>query len=303
MLSPSKFNKRPSSQLTRVRIIILSWLRYLCFPVLGISIYALLQNHSFLPFLALGLLCLLCIWTCFIEPQWIQVRHTTIDVGFSSRIALIADVHLGPLKTQRFLRRVVLKINKLDIDYVLVAGDWTYEPRIDHLDQLFSPLKEVKVPIFGVLGNHDVERPGPILRNELVEVLEKYGVKMLNNDIVSLEKFTLVGLGDYWAREDDAKILEGLSGDTHTIVLMHNPDSIDALPHPISKGLCLAGHTHGGQIRIPFIYKKIISTKGNYDAGYTEEPNGKLFITSGIGEVAVSMRFLNPSRIELLELR
>ena len=276
-------------------------LRYIIFPLLAYSIYSLLIQPYNVWHILLLFVCLFSLWGSFIESQILLVRHTVIDVGFSARIALIADLHLGPLKGEKFLRRVVRRINQLSVDYVLVAGDWTYEPRIRDLERLFKPLKDLKFPTFGVLGNHDVERPGPKLREKLVKLLESYGVRMLHNEIVPLTNFTLVGLGDHWIGEDDSRILEQIPEDQNTLVLMHNPDSIDGFPRPVSKGLSVAGHTHGGQIRIPF-YKKLIPVKGNYHHGLTHEPNGKLFITSGIGETAVNVRFLRPPRIDVLEL-
>ena len=289
-----------------LKIRIFDWGAYMLFPILVLVVYRLIVSRRFFVkgvCVLLLLICLLGIWVRFVEPQLLFVRETSIHVGFTSRIAVISDLHLGPLKSEKFLRRVIQRMNTLDVDYVLVAGDWTYEPETEDLDRLFQPFAELKIPVYGVLGNHDVERPGPPLRKELVEILERNGVNMLNNEIVSLKNFALVGFGDLWSAEDDTSILNTLSANENIITLMHNPDTLDKFQSPILHGLSVAGHTHCGQVRIPFFYKKAIPTRGEYDKGYTEEPNGKLFITCGVGETALSLRFLNPPTIDILNLR
>jgi predicted MPP superfamily phosphohydrolase len=83
---------------------------------------------------------------------------------------------------------------------------------------------------------------------------------------------------------------------------MHNPDSLEKFPESISD-LALAGHTHGWQIRIPILYKKVIPTLWSYDKWYTQEKKSKLFITSGLWEVWLPMRFLNPPVIDVINLK
>ena len=91
---------------------------------------------------------------------------------------LIADMHLGIYKDERYLYRVVDQINQLkDIDAVMIAGDFTYEPTdisVDAFEQLFRPLSYIDVPVLAVLGNHDVEAPGQLMRQELVQALDTH---------------------------------------------------------------------------------------------------------------------------------
>ena len=89
----------------------------------------------------------------FREPYQINVQETTIDIGVEKRVVLISDIHLGVYKDWRRLQRVVNKINTLeDIDLVLIAGDFTYEPSTEQsLEELFLPLGDLKTPIYAVL--------------------------------------------------------------------------------------------------------------------------------------------------------
>jgi len=103
----------------------------------------------------------LFIWSRFLEPQQIQIRETTIDIGVDSKIVLISDIHLGIFKDRVFLQKVVNQINSLEeIDMVLIAGDLTFEPLPEQrLKELFAPLRDLNVPLYVVLGNHDTEHP------------------------------------------------------------------------------------------------------------------------------------------------
>ena len=186
---------------------------------------------------------------------------------------------------------------------LLIAGDFTFYPQKSDLPKLFSPLKNLTMPVYAVLGNHDTERPGEPLRKEMKEVLIQNNVRLLENEILRLKDITLIGMGDRWAGEqgeDDISLLSQVTPEENVLVLVHNPDSITDFPNS-NADLTVSGHTHGGQIRIPLLYKKEIPTRGDFDKGLTIEKNTTLFITSGVGEVGLPMRFLNFPEVVVLE--
>lgn len=242
------------------------------------------------------------IWARFVERNLIVVEEEVVEVGFEGRVALIGDLHLGPYKSESFLARVVERINGLDVDMVLIAGDLTYEPDAEDLSGLFAPLKNLKFPVYAVLGNHDVGFPGPPIRDELVEVLEMNGVVVLENEVVDLGGFTLLGLGSHFAGEDEVGLLNNFSFEDNVVVLAHNPDSTTYFPNQ-NADLTLVGHTHAGQVRLPWVYKSVIPTQGDFDDGFTREINTKLFITSGLGETGLPMRLFNFPVVSVLEFR
>lgn len=254
--------------------------------------------------ITLIILSILFIYARFVEPKLLFVNHYKIETGFKAKYALIADIHLGIYNGAAILERTVDKINKLDVDAVMIAGDFTYEAQFDDMELLFSSLSKLKVPVYAVLGNHDCERPGPNIRNSLAVVLKKHGVHLITNRAMSLNGVTILGLGSRWAGEDKVSLLDRYSKDEKLVLLTHNPDTALDFKSEHYPDLMLAGHTHGGQIRIPYLYKKVIPVRGDvlWDQGLYEYKNAKVFVTSGIGEIGLPMRFLIPPAIDVLEL-
>jgi len=142
----------------------------------------------------------------FIEPQIIITKHEKINVWFDAKIILIADLHLWVYKDENFLKKVVKKINRLEAESVFIAGDFTYNPEISDLEKIFAPIWDINKPVYWVLWNHDVEKPGPKLRDDLKNVLDALWANYLNNDIVEFDTFTLFGLGSNWNREDNTSL-------------------------------------------------------------------------------------------------
>lgn len=277
----------------------------LLLPVFGFIALVFLakQGKSKLIQLIVLLFVLLTSWTRLIEPNWIITQEHQVSNLYDKKIVLIADPHLGIYKNENFLQRVVNKINQIpDIDAVLIAGDLTFEPTFyQNLNDLLQPLSDIEVPVIAVLGNHDVEQPGPNIRNELVTALLAHNVIFLNNQTTQIDDLTIFGLGDKWGNEDDVSLIQEIQDESKTIIITHNPDTV--YDYPVStNSLTVAGHTHAGQIRIPYLYKKVIPTENPFDKGIHSTPKGPVFVTSGLGEVDLPMRFLNPPVIDILNL-
>jgi len=278
---------------TKLSIYYGSWL---VFPLL----YWFAKKRWFM----MTLLSLLFIYARFIEPQLLFVHHYKIETGFKAKVALISDMHLGIYNDANILKRVVEKINKEKVDALLIAGDLTYEPQLSDMKKLFAPLQNVQVPIYVVLGNHDCQRPGPDIKDELIKVLKSFGVHIITNKAVKLNDITILGLGSLWAGDADITLLDKYTTKDNLIVLTHNPDTVLHYQPNHYPPLTLAGHTHGGQVRIPYLYKNMLPIKGDilWDQGLYTLQNGKVFVTSGIGEIGLPLRFLIPPTIDILEL-
>jgi len=265
------------------------------------------RQRAVLAVLLLG--CGVFVWARFIEPQLILVDRTTLaGTGVDTRVALISDVHLGIYKGRGYLQRVVERINALDVDAVVIAGDLTYEPRPDDLQDLFAPLAQLKAPAYVVLGNHDQQPPGRDLDKPLRQALNAHGMQIIEGRLLTDARgVRWAGLGDMWAGHDDAGFLrqpDVLPGPT--VLIAHNPDSAMQL-RPGDATLVLAGHTHGGQIRIPWLYRKVIPSSYGFDRGEQRMsgPHGtvRVFTTRGIGEIGLPLRLFNPPTIDVLQLR
>lgn len=253
----------------------------------------------------------LFVWARWVEPQQIVVQDVVMDMWREEDhdIVLIADLHLGIYKWVHYLRRVVEEINDIDAEIVVIAGDLTYEPTDgseESLTALFSPLAEIDMPVLAVLGNHDVQVPGPDIRYPLIRALNHNGVTFLHNDIYELWWDKIVWLGPHLAGEDRVEILDGFGADDNVIVLTHNPDTISKYRNE-NADLTIVWHTHCGQIRLPYIQDWIrpytYPVIGDFDCDLTTHDYTQLYITSGLGEVLLPLRFLNPPTVDVLRLR
>ena len=251
--------------------------------------------------------CLVFVWARFVEPQLIVEKQTTLaGIGARTDVALVSDIHLGVYKRDSFLQRLVARTNALPVDAIVIAGDLTYEPDGESLAALFAPLAQSRHPVYAVLGNHDQQAPGPDIDHELRAALQSHGVQIIEGRIHDIGPLRWAGLGDRWAGKDDASFLEKSPSPQPTIVVAHNPDSAWELSAGDAR-LLLAGHTHGGQIRIPWLYRKAIPSEYGFDRGeeFADTPRGRIrvFTTAGVGEVGLPMRLFNPPTIDVLHLR
>lgn len=274
---------------------------YLVFPFVAHVAYRLKRDsrRRWIGVLLLSA-ALVFIWARFVEPQIITVEKHRASPGFPARIALISDIHMGLYKGEGFLRRLVGKLNALDVDVVLIAGDLIYEPDRP-LGELFEPFRDLRHKAYAVRGNHDSEMPGPPVERELREALAAAGVRLIENETLKIGAYTLVGLGDVWAANDKVEMLKAFSASDNVVVLIHNPDAVARFPPGIAD-VTLAGHTHGGQMRIPWLYRTVIPTRMPFDRGWYELPGARVFVTSGVGEIGLPLRFLVPPVIDVIVL-
>ncbi|MDD3302570.1 MAG: metallophosphoesterase [Candidatus Gracilibacteria bacterium] len=280
----------------------LSYLSFLLFFFLIYRIYKLsfkiTKKEIFL-----FVLTLFFIYSRFIEPNIVLIKNEQIKIGFNANVVVLSDLHLGVYKDKFFLQKVVDKINTLQgIDFVLIPGDFAYvtTKNNDFVD-LFSPFKNLKVPVFATLGNHDLSHPGPEIEKDLIIALEKYNVKLIENKSIKFNNINILGLGDNFAGTDDINLITKYKKDQNLIVLTHNPDTVMNYKKADIPDITIAGHSHGGQIRIPFIYKYVIPCKGEFDEGFYDYNQNKIFVSSGLGEVGLPMRLFIPPTIYFIK--
>lgn len=267
----------------------------------------------------------------FVEPKSLVVHTQKIDLAKTVpgatatpkeilRAALISDIHVGPYKKDGWVARVVEKINSLKPDVVFIAGDFIYDDA--EQAKYLAPLKNLKIPlgVYAVFGNHDYDEGRDFgttqakMRSGTVKTaLEAVGVKVLINSGVKLRKgkkdFYLLGLDDLWTfnvgvKEALKTIGYALAMPHPNIVLAHNPD-VMMLSELKEADLVLAGHTHGGQIRLPWIgsVPRIPTALGNkYDRGLFNFKDIRLFITNGVSEWGPRARLMTPPEVAMLEI-
>ena len=258
-----------------------------------------------------GAAALLASYPVWIERHLVQVNHYRIPVpllpsafnGF--RIAHLTDLHCGRFVSPSFIEGVIAKANRLKPDMIVCTGDYVLGENttreIDTVWPILSTLR-AKYGVYSVLGNHDhwadtekslewLNRSGQDIRHTCKPITK------------GKERIIIGGAGDYW--EDRLKIDACFSASDENdcrILLSHNPDSIDtAFKTPLS--LILSGHTHGGQVSIPFFGPPVLPVRNKrYTSGLIETEKGNLFISRGIGCAIYPIRFNCYPEIAVLEL-
>ena len=259
---------------------------------------------------------LLIFYGFLIEPGRLVVHQQTIQIaGWPSelnglKVAVLSDIHVDDwFVNERKVRTIVERTNQLQPELIVILGDYMsgngtvrrqVEPRV------FAPiLKELRAPlgVYSVLGNHDWWYDGEKVRQEL----EQNGIKVLDNETAQINarnrSLWLVGLAYLWERPQRInETIEKVPQGEPMIALAHNPDVFPRLPQHVP--LLLAGHTHGGQVRFPFIGSVVHSTDNGdrYSRGHIFENNHHLFVTTGIGTSILPVRFGVTPEIVLLTL-
>lgn len=287
------------------------YLCYLIFPWIVLTLWQWYQldiNH--IQAISSLIIASILIYARFIEPHHVVVKHTdlTIDANFplknSLTVALIADLHIGLYSgKERQLEKIVNKINEEQPDVVVVSGDWTYEPE-DKLTDELRILRQIDCLIYSVNGNHDEQYPGPPIQELLAKALFHNNVLDIENQIVEFDEVRMLGVGDLWAGKADMQQLPNLPQDKPWIILAHNPDTVEMVPQLPSKPLMLSGHTHGGQIELPWITSYVmrkVSMLG-HKKGYYQHDTANVFVTVGTGMVGAPFRFRVPPTIDILHL-
>ena len=247
----------------------------------------------------------------FAEPRiLLTVEHAAslarcFPEAGSARLAVFSDTHEGLFANAMPVSRIAEAAMKAAPDAVFIAGDFVYFLAPDRYEKTFSALKQIKAPVFAVLGNHDVGLPGRDVSAPLTAALKGLGVRLLDNALEPAEidgaRVEIVGLSELWAEGQDRTLLER-RGEVPRIVLTHNPSTILELSPREAVDFMLAGHTHGGQINIPFVTCALTSACHVIRYGLVETPRGPVFVTSGTGMIGLPMRFNAAPRLDVIDL-
>lgn len=256
-------------------------------------------------------------WGFAWEPRQLIERDYTLRLPRWSpacdglRVDVISDTHTGSLHNGvDNLDRVVGKLVDSNASAVLMAGDYvilsvlggTYVPP-ETIAEHLKPLTARK-PVYAVLGNHDWWKGGEQVR----AALQSAGVVVLEDEAREVAlgrcKLWVVGVGDLWETPHDverafAPVDDGLP----VLALTHNPGIFPKLP--ARAALVVAGHTHGGQIALPWLGRPGLwdTPNARYAIGHIVEDGRHLFVSPGIGTSILPIRFGVPPEISRLTLR
>lgn len=261
------------------------------------------------------LLIVLLAYAYFIEPSRLVINKIELRVPHWNReldgfkIVAVSDIHGGSNNvSEKRLRYLTEQVNAQNADIVVLLGDFISQQSGKRGD-LKMPVETVaeniremraKYGVFAVIGNHDWWFDEKRCR----AALENAGIKVLENETFSFpvnnQTVTILGIEDFWKRRKVPTDALTKSAPENIIAITHNPDSFDQTPDVIS--LVLAGHTHGGQVDIPFYGAPVLVAQRKYYAGHVVENGRHLFVTTGFGTTGPPIRFRVPPEIAVLEI-
>lgn len=234
------------------------------------------------------------------------------DAFRGMRIVQISDFHYAEYTEAHFLERVVKEVNRLKPDLVALTGDFIsfgplpYSYARRHAPACAAILSQIECPLrYAVMGNHD-SVVGP---KYVMEPLKEHGIPTLLNASVALERegqrLWLAGLGSacLGAAHPERAIPKAALADKEAIIVMaHEPDILPQVSR-YNADLMLSGHTHGGQIRLPFLPPLALPDFGRvYIEGLFQHGPTQLYVNRGIGAVGVPFRLNCPPEITVLTL-
>lgn len=230
-------------------------------------------------------------------------QHSTTELAGEFRLLQLTDFHA--IRDRAQVDSIIALARSAEADVIALTGDLinTYNPDLLPVEQLVDGLAALGVPIYFIDGNHDHWSAD---HARLHAVLRERGVTLLDDEHRILTgdwgQVALIGVDDYFTRHGDLPAaVAGLPADGFRLVLTHSPEIFDSLAaNGVDYAVC--GHTHGGQIRLPFdialyspggqFFPKL--SKGRYTDG-----DATLFIDSGIGVTGPPYRLFNQSQITL----
>ncbi|HEX8180723.1 MAG TPA: metallophosphoesterase [Pyrinomonadaceae bacterium] len=246
-----------------------------------------------------------------VEPHAYELTETDIHIpnlppafdGF--RIAQLSDLHHSPIVSRTDVRHVVELAQSARADMIALTGDYT-TARPSYVWPCAELLGTLQAPagVWAVLGNHDhytdAELTMRALRQARIGVLDNAHTVITRGG----DSLQLVGVDDWsWAKSDWARAFNGVDRRRPTLLLSHQPVVLD-LPQTEGVSLILSGHTHGGQVRLPFVgalvrfVNEFKYLRGLYRRGATQ-----LYVSRGTGTVGLPVRLGARPEVAVLRLR
>jgi len=240
------------------------------------------------------------------SAHWLSVEEIDIRVpnwdadGF--RVVVIADLHMAsqPQYENALLAQRLAKQQKADA--ILIVGDFV--DRSDpvsrgYIKQFCERISKTKTPVFATLGNHDYATNRP---HAVMDEISGTKVKLLRNEVAEVDGVTIAGIDDALFDKQNPDILVPGKHSRSLLAMLHEPDFVREMPSHVS--LQLSGHSHGGQICLPFgvpVHTPFGARK--YIEGFYPNAKVPLFVTRGVGTTGPPYRLFCRPQIAVLTIR
>lgn len=250
-----------------------------------------------------------------IEPGWVEIKPVNLtlprlDPTFDGyRLVQISDIHMGTGMTGERLASIVSMVNAQSPDAIVITGDFVTHGDINfQMPILRDGLSQLRAAdaVVAILGNHDHWTDQAIVRQMLAEAQ----VADISNGLRTIQRgqanLHIAGVDDYWERQDRLDDVLAMLPDDEScaILLAHEPDYADISAPTGRFDLQLSGHSHGGQVILPFIGPPILpSYSHKYPVGQYQVGSMIQYTNRGIGTIAPMVRFNCRPEITVFTLR
>jgi len=253
-------------------------------------------------------------WGYVVGPRWIRVSERTVPVvglpaafdGYT--IAHLSDLHLGPIADRSMIGRALDHVTQLGVDLVCITGD-VVDSRHTDLDAWIPELRRLAAAdgVVAILGNHDRDANAEAVAHAIAR---HTSVHLLRDAVTTIRRgdaaLAIVGLEDRRPPHVTSAlgdVLRAVPENAAAILLVHHPDGF---PEAVSAGiaLTLAGHTHGGQLAVPFFRHLNVSHAlvSSYDVGWFRTETHRLHVSAGLGSSGQHVRIGTRPEITVIRL-
>ena len=255
------------------------------------------------------------LYTWQVEPFWLEFVRLKMQIKNlptklkGKTLMQISDIHVGNRFDYQYIIDSFKKAQKLNPDFVVYTGDFVSydnEEQIRQLEVVLIHAVKGQIGTVAILGNHDYGKnwSEQKVADQITLLLEKAGISVLKNEQKNLSGLNIIGLDDYWGLNfNPQKVMDKIDHQNANLVLSHNPDVCDLAIWNNYTGWILSGHTHGGQVKPPFLNPLILPVKNKrYDAGKIDLYDGRtLYINRALGHLW-QVRFNVRPEITIFEL-
>jgi predicted MPP superfamily phosphohydrolase len=254
-------------------------------------------------------------YTWRIEPHRLEIVKRPLEIrrlpaSLAGRTLVhLSDIHVGPRVDDEYVLATFRRVAAMSPDIVVITGDLiSYHSRtFEQVADVYRYFPRGRIATLAILGNHDygVNWAFPEVAERLVRTVADFGITVLRNNIENVDGLQIAGVDDLWSRRADLDgTLAQLDKTRAALVLAHNPDTVDLPGWEGYEGWILAGHTHGGQCKPPFLPPPMLPVANRrYTSGAFElSGNRRLYISRGVGHL-LHVRFNVRPEVTAFDLR